>query len=371
MKRTLVAALLGCTAISALAQSSVTIYGVIDAGVGVVENGNARSTQLMSGVANGSRLGFRGIEDLGGGLRATFVLENGFAADNGSVTQGGVFFGRQSFVGLSSTSGWSLTAGRHNSPLNTSMITADPFNWQYFGNTVGTGLGVHESPGETPASGGWQGNSRVNNSVLGKYTYGPVSAELMRGFGDENTKGNGELWSGGVTYASGPWLITAAYGSFKQFAGSTVAGADPQTESQYVVGASYDFKVVKVSAGYYQFNPSNANRTPGAPNALDPRFDKGSTYWIGARAPLPFGVLLVNVMKSTYEYATRADGEGVTFGAAYEYLLSKRTSLYASYGQVNNNATGLVSLAAAIPFIAPTAAGNDLRGYAVGIRHFF
>jgi predicted porin len=371
MKRTLIASLLGTAAISALAQSSVTIYGVVDAGIGGVKNGDAHSTQLMSGVANGSRLGFRGTEDLGGGLSATFLLENGFSVDTGNATQGGVLFGRQSFVGLASTSGWSVTAGRQNSPLANSMLAADPLNWQYFGNTVGTGLGVYESPGEGPASGGWQANSRVNNSVLGKYRYGPFTAELMYGFGNENTQGNGELVSGGLTYASGPLMVTGAYGKSKQFAASTIAGSNPDSQSQYVLGAAYDFKVAKVSGGYYQVDTSSANRTPGAPTALDPRFDKSSSYWIGARVPLPVGVLLGNVMKTTFEYPALADGQGITFGAAYEYPLSKRTVLYASYGQVNNNATGLVSLSAAIPFIAPSAAGNDLGAYAVGVRHTF
>lgn len=371
MKRTLIASAFGCAAISALAQSSVTIYGVADAGAGRVENGDTHSTQLMSGVANGSRLGFKGIEDLGSGLNGIFVLENGFNVDNGTVTQGGVFFGRQSFVGLSSKSGWSLTAGRQNSPLANSMIAADPLNWQYFGNTISTGLGVFESPGEGPASAGWQSNSRVNNSVVGKYTHGPFSAELMYGFGNEDSKGAGKLWSTGVTYASGPVMVTAAYGRSNQFAGSIVPGADPQSQDQYLVGGSYDFKVVKVSSGYYKFTPSTANRTPGVPNAFDPRADNYATYWIGARVPLPVGVLLVNAMKSTHEYATVADGEGVTFGAAYEYPLSRRTALYASYGQVVNNSTGLVSLTAAIPFIAPSKPGNNLSAYAVGIRHFF
>jgi predicted porin len=371
MKRTLLAIALGCVAAASSAQSAVTIYGVVDAGVGATQNGSAHSTQVMSGVANGSRLGFRGIEDLGGGLSATFLLENGFVLDNGSITQGGVFFGRQIYMGLTSTSGWSLTAGRQWSPLTNSMVAADPLNWQYWGNTVGTGLGIHESPGEGPTSGGWQANGRVNNSVLGRYTFSGLTAELMVAFGDENPQGNGQMVNAGLTYASGPLMVTGAYARFKQFAGATVAGADPQWQDQFVVGGSYDFKVAKISGGYYQYNPSNANRPAGTPNALDPRFDKSSTYWIGAKVPLPVGTLLTNFMKSTYEYATIADGKGTTFGVAYEYPLSKRTALYASYGQVDNNATGLVPLFAAIPVVLPSAAGNMLRGYGVGVRQFF
>lgn len=371
MKRTLLATVLGCAAATASAQSGITIYGVADAGVGATKNGNVHTTQVMSGVANGSRLGFKGMEDLGGGLSATFLIETGIALDTGTLTQGGVFGGRQTFVGLTSKSGWTLTAGRQFSPLTNSMIAADPLNWQYFGNTVGTGLGFHESPGETATSQGWQANGRVNNSLFGKYTFGGLSAELMVGAGNENAQGNGRIVSPGLTYAAGPLMVTGAYARTKQFAGATVAGAAPEWQSQYVVGASYDLKFVKLSGGYYRFTPSNANRTAGPRTALDPRFDRSSTFWIGGRAPLPVGTLLVNLMKSKYEYSTIDDGEGTTFGIAYEYPLSKRTALYASYGQVNNNATGLVPLFSAIPVVLPSAAGNKLRGYAVGLRHFF
>ena len=371
MKRTLIASLLVGAAAPVLAQGSVTIYGVIDAAVTSTKNGSTTTTALLSGVGKGSRLGFKGNEDLGGGLSADFVLENGFVVDTGTVAQGGVFFGRYAFVGLSSREGWSLTAGRQDSPLTTSVIISDPLNWTYFGNTVSAGLGVFESPSEGPTSAGWQANSRVNNSLLGKYTFGPVSAQLMRGFGNENTAGNGELWSGSLTYSSGPLMVTGAYGSSKQFAASITPGATAHTQTQYVLGAYYDFKLAKVSAGYYQLDAFNANKPAGSPTALDPRGDKYKTYWIGARVPLPVGVLLTNLMKSTYDYATKSQGAGVTLGVTYEYSLSKRTALYTSYGQVNNNANGLVALTGAIPFIAPSAAGTDLHALALGVRHSF
>src|SRR5471030_1989290 len=104
MKKTLmVAALTGVCATAAQAQSSVTLYGLIDAGITYTNNQHDHSNwQMTSGQVNGSRFGLRGSEDLGGGLKAIFTLENGFNIDNGKLGQNGLEFGRQAFVGLSS-----------------------------------------------------------------------------------------------------------------------------------------------------------------------------------------------------------------------------------------------------------------------------
>ena len=105
MKKTLmVAALAGVFASAAQAQSSVTLYGLIDAGITYTNNQQGHSNwQMTSGQVNGSRFGLRGSEDLGGGLKAIFTLENGFSIANGTLGQNGRLFGRQAFVGLSSS----------------------------------------------------------------------------------------------------------------------------------------------------------------------------------------------------------------------------------------------------------------------------
>jgi len=362
---------LACCTGWANAQSSVTIYGVADAGFGRIVNGDVKRIQMLSGVANGSRLGFRGQEDLGGGMNANFVLETGMSLNTGAFTQGGLAFGRQIFVGLSSKEGWSISAGRQLSPLALSMIASDPLGWQYFGNTLGTGLTVHESAGETPASGGFQATGRVNNSVLGAYKVERLSFMGMFGAGNEDPRGSGRLFSGSVTYNDGALLLTGALVRFRQYAGGIAPTADPKWQSQYLLGASYDFKVAKISAGYYVFDAETAGRNPGQPVGLDPRFDRSKTAWLGARVPVGSGAILFNTMLSKLDYQQRTDGKGVTFGVAYEHSLSKRTALYASYGQVNNNATGLTSLFSAIPAVIPNAQGAELRAYALGVRHTF
>ena len=114
MKKSLLALVaLGAFAGAAQAQSSVTLYGIIDEGL--LFNNNAGGKHLYSmasGVMQGSRFGLRGTEDLGGGLKAIFVLENGFNSGNGTLGQGGAIFGRQAYVGLSQSQYGTVTFGR-------------------------------------------------------------------------------------------------------------------------------------------------------------------------------------------------------------------------------------------------------------------
>ncbi len=128
MKHVALACTLLATACGAVqAQTTVTIYGVLDAGVEHLSSvgGSGSLTRMPGlGVSVPSRLGFRGTEDLGGGLKAIFTLESGFGTDSGTLNQGGRFFGRQAFVGLSGDWG-SVTLGRQYSMLFWSQLDAD------------------------------------------------------------------------------------------------------------------------------------------------------------------------------------------------------------------------------------------------------
>ncbi|SAK60836.1 outer membrane protein (porin) [Caballeronia ptereochthonis] len=116
MKRKLLASAIICARaypIASLAQSSVTLYGVIDEGFDYTNNVGGHSNELLaSGFAQGSRWGLKGSEDLGGGNKAVFQLENGFDVNNGKLGQSGRMFGRQAYVGLSSSTLGTLTVGR-------------------------------------------------------------------------------------------------------------------------------------------------------------------------------------------------------------------------------------------------------------------
>ena len=127
MKKSLLAlAVLGAFTGIASAQTSVTIYGVVDAGITREDNGVTTTNRLDSGNQSGSRLGFKGNEDLGGGLSAQFLLEQGFNVDTGTLGQGGRMFGRQAYIGLTGNFG-QLRLGRQKTVMYDALLAIDPF----------------------------------------------------------------------------------------------------------------------------------------------------------------------------------------------------------------------------------------------------
>ncbi|WP_395398982.1 porin [Pseudoduganella sp. UC29_106] len=114
--------------------SSVLMYGIVDMGLVRESGGTASVTKVTSGVESGSRLGFKGTEDLGDGMAAIFLLESGYQADTGAMGQGGLLFGRQAYVGLQSRAG-TVTLGRQYTPQYVAVVTADPFGSGTAGDT--------------------------------------------------------------------------------------------------------------------------------------------------------------------------------------------------------------------------------------------
>jgi predicted porin len=376
MNRLMWAFALSVPAAAAHAQT-VTVYGLLDAAATFTNAGAGSGTvkQLMSGVGPGSRLGFRGTEDLGGGLSANFTIESGIAVDTGGIQQGGAMWGRQAWVGLSSTPGnWSVSAGRQYAPSLTTFVAADAFGQLFWGNTVGVGYGLYPSPGAAAGSGGHQSSSRINNSLLGVTKFGGLTLRGMIAAGDENSSGTGRFASLGGIYVAGPLTVSATGARFKQYVQSIVADATPEWQDELVVGGSYDFGVVKLFTGYYLFNPSEANRTPApttpAGLALDPRFEKLRAYWLGGRVPVGQGTFIAQVMRNDFDNAG-PDGRATTLGVAYDYSLSKRTGVYVSYGQVKNNDAGRASLFSTVQAVFAPDAGADPKALSVGIRHSF
>jgi predicted porin len=127
-KMILAAALAAAFSSAAYAQTNVTMYGIVDAGIAYKKNGNpaGNTVSMESGQQSGSRLGFKGREDLGGGLAAIFTLESGFNIDDGKLGQGGRLFGRQAWVGMSGGFG-SVKLGRQLTSLYTALDQKDPF----------------------------------------------------------------------------------------------------------------------------------------------------------------------------------------------------------------------------------------------------
>lgn len=392
MKTIITAAACMTVAFGTHAQSSVTLFGNLDIAGTVSKSGSGTTLpgggvsapsltthKLDSGIGPGSRFGLRGKEDLGGGLAANFWMEGGFAVDTGVQQQGGLLFGRQVFVGLQGAS-WQVTAGRQYTPVDIAFGTSDIAYGFFWGNPVAaSGHGLYGQLGEAPGGGFFTGTSRQDNSLMVTGYFGPLTARMMAAAGNENGRGTGKFYNPSLMYASGPLKINASIARFRQGAGSITATAQPEWLSEAVVGGSYAFGPFTLSGGLFQFDgPKNtANRSAAATvgNAAASPFafswTKTRTAFIGIEIPMFGGRLQLSVSRQQYKYANASDSRSTTFGSLYEYPLSKRTSLYTSYGQISNDARSRTPLIATITAVSPNGFGSDPRALSVGIRHQF
>lgn len=326
---TLMAALLACCSSYACAQSSVTIYGVADAGLVLERGGPAGNVNnVSSGVASGSRLGFKGREDLGGGLAAIFTLESGFGIDTGASGQGGLLFGRQAFVGLSSDSG-TLTLGRQYSPYYKALRdVADPFGIGMAGDAANVMVG----------------NTRVDNMVeFQSARYAGWAADVAYGAGETaGDAARNRTLGAGLSYAQGPLQANLVFHRREN-----ATATDHASNGMAVV--RYDFGVLAASVAHA--------RNHGLAGA-----DSHDTL-LGMTAPLGSGKLLASVISHRDE--SSAERHALQWAAGYSYMLSKRSDLYAAYGHiVNDNGAGFKVGNA-------TDTGSGPTAFNLGMRHVF
>lgn len=319
------------------AQSSVTLYGVADA-FAEFGKGDARTTKLQSGGMSGSRLGFRGSEDLGGGLKALFQIETGIALDTGTTTQGGVMWGRQALVGLESGFG-TVTLGRQYNPHFLTADSADPF---------GTALGSPFSSGILSLVGG----SRADNSVVyATPKFGGFSATLLGAAGEGTT---GKLYSADVRFSSGPLAVAAGLARKDDF------GAATEKASSVLLTGVYDFGAVALLGGAQWVK----NLTQVA-NVADDRTE----LYAGIKAPIGAGVVLAMYATGKTKDVSGSKAHEVSLG--YDHFLSKRTDLYV-IGSVIDNGSGTAFTTNGATSAGPdVSVGNNVRSLGVGIRHRF
>lgn len=351
--------------LAAQAQSSVTIYGVLDLSVGFQHAGSGVNRKVMdSGVGNGSRLGFRGNEDLGGGLSASFQMEMGMGADTGALQQGGLAWGRQIWVDLG-TKEWTVSAGRQYPPLWQSLVYSDASGQAYWGGSNLTGINLVTNSG---VGDGIQGAvTRVNNSLLGTFHANGFTGRLMVAAGDESPNGGGRMINPGFTWTSGAFGVTASYYRAKQSIRDIPANAAPAWQRGISAGAQYDFGPAKLVVGYFAYDPSETNITVTPATNL-----KQTNFNVGAVLPLPRSRLIAQVFSTRFDHvAGTVDGRATTISLAYEYSLSKRTFLYSSYARVDNNERSNLGLSAATATFAASGLGQDPSILSFGVRHLF
>jgi predicted porin len=330
-----------------LAQTSnVSIYGLIDIGV-VRESGGPATgavTKLTSGIANGSRLGFRGTEDLGGGLSAIFTLENGFQGDTGALGQGGLLFGRQAFVGLQGGFG-KLTLGRQYTPIDNTLGVLDPFGNNFEGKAVNTFARGYVS--------------RFDNGVM--YTtplLGGFQADLSYGFGEvPGDTSAGRYIGTSLHYTVGPLGLKLAY-QRSNTRPAAAAGTTPAvltgSDSNLVIGGTYNFGPVILHAAWGR---TEGDRGPATTGDFNDAF-------IGATVPFGPHKVMANFARRNDKLGT-ADAN--SYGLGYMHALSKRTFLHASYGHVDSRGAG----SARYTVGSAIEAGTGSNGLAFGLRHLF
>lgn len=382
MRRTVVTGCIGAaftmSASCAFAQSSVTLYGLVDTAIRYQTNAGPDGKDLIGmtvGPETHSRWGLRGSEDLGGGLSAIFRLENGFELGDGKLHVANTLFSRQAYVGLSNGRYGTLTFGNQYAPLYDTMGDVfDPMtvgdywqdSWAY--NGIGNYL-------------------TVPNSVKYAFTYNGFSVDAIYGFGNHaGAMGLDSTYGVELTYAQGPASINAGFQqtSVSSVNGSATNGA--KVNFLHVSGAYQVTPSVRLLAGWLHgqdktgttdFNMQQAGApalSGGSPNRID------DTFYVGAnwQATTP---LLITVA-GYYGHARNAErldgtlGSGINYSATVlaEYALSKHTEVYgtvdfsrgngafaADYPGATNRLTGKVDQ------IGRT---NNV-GAAVGLRQMF
>jgi GBP family porin len=355
MKKTLMSLAILAASGAAYAQSNVTIYGIMDAGL-VGEQGGKNGTvnKVSSGGLSASRLGFKGTEDLGGGLSAVFTLETGIKGDTGELDNTtNQLFNRQAFVGLSSKTAGSLTLGRQYTPwYNALSQVGDPFA----AGTEGSAKNLF------PASGA---NVRNSNSVVYKSPeWNGVSGELFYGAGEQKGEQVGRQLGASIGYQNGPLNVRAAFNTRNGGASATKV-FEPGRNA--LIAANYDFKVAKAFAMFGINRGTNSapfpNDTAYTNVAMTPSTDN-RIWLVGATVPVSAAGTVVGSWTQVKDHSGRnADAKQAAIG--YLHSLSKRTTAYASFARVGNHGGASYTVG------NNADVGTGHEGYGVGIRHMF
>jgi predicted porin len=366
---------------AAQAQSSVTVYGILDAGY---IGGNARAT--AAGVTRGanensfsqsaessSRLGFRGTEALGGGTAAFFTFETGLNPNDGTLS---TFNTRQAFVGLSQKGLGRGAVGTQNTPIHVAVgrTSAGQHN-NIIGDVIYPINGLSVKDRTSNISAGY--TVRTNNTLS-------LQSENISGFqatafyalnnkdqsqitkpgdvsgGNNNTNG----WGIGLNYTLKKFLVTANYQSLKNETdagkppASDVAKGTNATDNQMYLAATYDFGILKAYAQYIDRKLTSTLNSG--------QYAKRSAQQLGVRG---------NWTPKIESWASIGTGRTQAFGLGEptanftgwqlgtNYILSKRTNLYAIYGTTNTSSVSSIA----------SSANNSYSGnnYAIGVRHTF
>ncbi|WP_353799365.1 porin [Thauera sp.] len=333
-------AVAGLVSAPAFAQSNVTVYGVADAAVGFGGHGDNDFSGIVSGVLSGSRIGFKGTEDLGNGLKAVFTVEQGFDIGNGNEHIAGKQFSRQAFVGLGGSFG-TVSLGRQYAP-------------GYFFNYDAV-LGALVSPQSILSSNGGltitpNSAARWDNSVAYTGSFSGLTARAIYSMNAVETDPNpndDDAYGLSLDYANGPLSVGGVY---------QVVQNNAEDQQEWGIGAGYDFGVVKLTGSYQAFD--GLGFVKGA---------EGDLWQVGLIVPVG-AAGNVHLAYGEYDRDDLNNRGAESWTVAYTHALSKRTTAYVGYNSTENesgtNGFGLVAGSTG-------DLGDDSDLFVVGLRHTF
>ncbi len=351
MKKSLIALAVLAASGAAMAQSSVSLFGIVDAGIGYVNkadaDGNAKYGLGTSGNST-SRIGFRGTEDLGGGLKAGFWLEGEVFADhgNGDAKANGLNFKRRSTVSLEGNFG-ELRLGRDQVAGYNKTSSYD-----VFGQT-GIGQFAAWNNWADPTTKGDENGIRSNN-LVSYYTpnFSGFKGGLSYGFDEQTTGKSGRYIGGNVSYDNGPISVAVSYDRLNL----PVLALDGHRDA-FTVGASYNFGVAKLSGIAQQQKYKNSVDS-----------GKFNNYAVGVSAPVG-GAGEVKLQYAMYDQKA-FDAKAQQLSLGYVHNLSKRTAVYGTVAYLKNDKGSALGLQSK----GVNTAGFDGKkqtGVQVGLRHAF
>ena len=380
MKKSLLAlAVLGAFAGVAQAQTSVTIYGSFDAGVrdqtAQSTGGNSRVTMGSAGTYNSNRLGFKGVEDLGGGLNAHFTLETGFNSGTGANVDTTRFFNRSAFVGLGGQWG-SIDLGRQYTVAFKTVGAYDPFNYKF--------TAIIPTSQASIAAG-----TRNDNDIQYTGTFGPLTARAEYALGERVGGGsNNSAAAVGATFATGPFSVGAAYTKRRPTVGATPAvvasnglittpafGGENQDNTHFTVGGAFTFGPGRIAAGYAREKQDRIGSIGS--EATQKNAWLGGSYDI--TPALGLTAAYYDTKGETFgNTAAGSNGKRQLFIIGATYALSKRTNFYADvdYARfkgdlVNGANTTYLTGGSAQEGLAAAVGQSKQTGVSVGINHLF
>jgi GBP family porin len=362
---------------TANAQSTVTLYGLIDTGLTYTSNqGGDHNFQASSGMVNGSRFGLRGSEDLGGGLKAIFTLENGFNITNGKLGQNSRMFGRQAFVGLSSDQYGAVTLGRQYDSL-VDYVGPLSLTGQQYGGTIA----AHPYDNDN-----LDNSFRVNNAIkFQSVNYGGFKFGALYAFSNEaGGFADGRAYSVGASYQFGGLKVAAGYLQLNNGGTSNSSGAVATGDStfyaarqrSYGIGANYAFGAAGVGAVVTQTQVSGATAIGSSAAGTSSNFSLagGSARFTNYEVNGHYSFTPAFTLSGAYTF-TDASLDGVKpkyhqVTAQADYALSKRTDVYAEAAFQHVTGTDGSGITAVINGVSASSTATQVVG-TVGIRHRF